>query len=81
MLFRSKMTQSDAPNDWPDSSTPSTKYFKNTGTSSAPVYAGVTVSDTYAANTYFQKYEPAPARLPSPAEVIELFGGNANSVG
>ena len=76
-----KMTQATQPQDWPTTSTQSTKYFKNTGTASAPVYEGVTSSDTYAANTYFQKYEPAPARLPSPAEVIELFGGNANSVG
>lgn len=76
-----KMTKSTAPDDWPEGSTPSTKYFKNTGTASSPEYTGVTVSDTYAANTYFQKFEPAPARLPSPAEVIELFGGSANSVG
>ena len=75
------MTGSTAPEDWPSSSTPSTKYFKNTGTESAPVYVGVTSSDTYAANTYYQKTAGTDPKLPMPAEIITLFGGTPNSVG
>ena len=68
------MTRTTAPDDWPDSSTQSTKYFKKV----EGEYIGVTVSDTYAPDTYYQKFEPAPARLPLPKEVIELFGGTVD---
>ena len=76
-----KMTGSTAPEDWPATSAQSTKYFKNTGTETAPVYEGVTSSDTYAANTYFQKTAGTDPKLPMPAEIITLFGGTPNSVG
>ena len=42
------------PPDWPTSATPSTKYFKNIGTAEEPEYVGVTSSDSYAANTYYE---------------------------
>ena len=66
-----KVKNSTAPEDWPDDSTPSTKYFKATACTS---------SDVYAANTYYET-SPTPARLPSPAEVISLFGGSPNIAG
>lgn len=70
------LTAVNAPADWPSTSTPSTKYFKlDSGTG---LYEGVTVSDVYAANTYYQKYASQPARLPLPAEVIGLFGGTVD---
>ena len=59
------------PEDWPDDSTPSTTYFKATACTNA---------DVYAANTYYEA-SPTPARLPSPAEVISLFGGSPNVAG
>ena len=66
-----KVTDATEPEDWPTTSAASTKYFKATG---------VTVSDVYAANTYYEA-GPTPARLPSPAEVITLFGGSPNTAG
>ena len=60
----------NAPSDWPDSSTASTKYFKK---NQDGTYSGVTSSDTYAKDTY---YELKAAALPSPADVITLFGGS-----
>ena len=42
------------PPDWPTSATPSTKYFKNIGTAEEPNYVGVTSSDVYVANTYYE---------------------------
>lgn len=72
-----KMAQTSAPADWPTTGTASTKYFKLVD----DAYVGVTSADTYAANTFYQKFEPAPPRLPSPAEVIELFGGSADVAG
>lgn len=68
------------PADWPTTTTPSTKYFKNTGTESAPVYVGVTSADSYAANTYYQKTAATDPRLPMPAEIIEMFGDSVNDV-
>jgi hypothetical protein len=64
------------PADW---ATDYTSYYTKSGNT----YSAVTgaTAPTWTANTYYAKYEPAPPRLPSPAEVIELFGGNANSVG
>lgn len=59
------------PEDWPSTGAASTTYFKATG---------VTSSDVYAANTYYEA-GPTPARLPSPAEVITLFGGSPNVAG
>lgn len=70
-----KLTQATAPADWPTTATPSTKYFKKDGTT----YTGVTSSDTYVANTTFYE-KGAAARIPSPAEVITLFGGTPNIV-
>ena len=49
------LTADNAPEDWPADATPSTKYFKNTGTAEAPVYTGVTSTDVYAKNTYYEK--------------------------
>ena len=76
----SLIADNDAPNDWPATATPSTKYFKNTGTQAAPVYVGVTSSDVYAKNTYYLKTAGTSAYLPSPAAIIEQFGGVVNTV-
>lgn len=75
-----KLMSTTAPADWPTTSDASTKYFKNTASAGqAPNYVGVTVSDTYSANTYFKKQEAGP-RLPSPREVIEdFFGGTVDA--
>ena len=70
------LTGNDAPEDWPSTSTPSTKYFKQD--SGTGLYEGCTVSDVYAANTYYQKYAAVNPQLPSPAQVIELFGGTVD---
>lgn len=64
------MTAATQPADWPTDATPSTKYFKNTGTAEAPTYTGVTSSDTYAANTYFEKVTTPP----QPAKKVKLPG-------
>lgn len=64
------------PADW---ATDYTSYY----TKSGDTYSAVTgaTAPTWTANTYYAKYEPAPPRLPSPAEVIELFGGSADVAG
>lgn len=67
------LTSVTAPDDWPTTSTPSTKYFKQDPETG--FYTGVTVSDVYAANTYFQHFAAIDPQLPSPADVITLFGG------
>lgn len=67
------MTASSAPEDWPDSSTPSTKYFKKDANGD---YVGVTSSDTYSSTGGY--YELKDARLPSPKEIVELFGGTVD---
>ena len=68
-----KLTQATAPADWPTTGS-SDKYYKKDGSS----YAAVASTDVYAANTYYEK--GASARIPSPAEVITLFGGSPNTV-
>lgn len=66
-----KLTSATQPADWPTTSTPSTKYFKYD--SEEGLYEGVTVSDVYAANTYYQKYASTDPSLPTPAAVIDMF--------
>lgn len=70
------LTSDTQPEDWPTTSTPSTKYFKEL---EGGMYEGVTSSDVYAANTYYQRYAALTARLPLPAEVIEMFGGTVDT--
>jgi hypothetical protein len=73
------LTSATAPTDWPTDSTPSTKYFKNTGTAEAPVYAGVTSTDVYAANTYYEYHAATTGtkkvKLPGAGIAIELQTG------
>lgn len=69
------LTSETQPEDWPTTSTPSTKYYKEV---EGGLYEGVTSSDVYAADTYYQKYNALTPRLPLPAEVIELFGGSVD---
>lgn len=77
----SVIADNDAPADWPATATPSTKYFKNTGTETAPVYVGVTSSDVYAKNTYYLKTAGTTPYLPSPGYIIEtIFGGSIDTV-
>lgn len=69
----SKVTSATAPADWPTTGT-SDKYYKKSG----DTYTAVASTDVYAANTYYEK--GAAARIPSPAEVITLFGGSPDTV-
>lgn len=73
------ITAATQPADWPTDSTPSTKYFKNTGTSAAPTYVGVTSSDVYAANTYYEYHAATTGtkkvKLPGAGIAIELQTG------
>lgn len=65
------------PADW---STNYTDYY----TENQGVYTKVPSggsAPTWTASTYYAKYEPAPPRLPDPAEVIGIFGGSANVAG
>ena len=73
------LTGAQAPTDWPADTTPSTKYFKNTGTEAEPTYVGVTSADVYAANTYYE-YKAATTgikkvKLPGAGIAIEIGNG------
>lgn len=65
------------PADW---STNYTDYYTESQGTYTKVPSGAS-APTWAANTYYAKYEPAPPRLPDPAEVISIFGGSANVAG
>lgn len=78
--YYEKLTSETQPADWPaipQGGTASTKYY--TYDSEHDIYEGVTVSDTYAANTYYLKHAAHTPRLPLPAEVIEMFGGTVDT--
>ena len=61
------VTAAQAPSDWPSSTTPSDKYFKL----SDGEYVGCTSADSYVKDTFYQGNLPY---LPTPAEVLEMFG-------
>lgn len=63
-----------APADW---ATSYTSYYTKSGDTYTAVPAGSGAPE-WEANTYYEKVEPTPARLPSPGEVITLFGGSPN---
>lgn len=71
-----KLTGNDAPGDW---TTAEGKYYKK---NSSDQYVEITPgTDTYAANTYYEKSAGTDPKLPMPADIITLFGGTPNSVG
>ena len=70
------ITDNNAPSDW---STASGKYYKKN--SSTGEYTEITSgTDTYAKDTYYLKTAGTSAYLPSPAAIIEQFGGVVNTV-
>ena len=73
------LTADNAPEDWPADATPSTKYFKNTAEQgAAPVYVGVTSTDVYAKNTYYEKTQVTglkKVKLPGAGIAIEIQNG------
>ena len=70
-----KLTGNDAPADW---TTAEGKYYSK---NSSGQYVEITASTEYAKDTYYEKTAGTSPRLPSPAEVIELFGGDPDAQG
>ena len=71
----SLIADNDAPADW---STATGKYYKK---NASDQYVEITPgTDTYAKNTYYLKTAGTSAYLPSPAAIIEQFGGVVNTV-
>lgn len=73
------LTGENAPADWPATATASTKYFKNTGTAEAPTYVGVTSSDVYVKDTFYEYKAAVPGvkkvKLPGAGIAIDIQTG------